>query len=100
LVYEVSNLFDWDKYSGFDRNEGGSRLNLGVHYNSTFADGAAVDGTFGQSFQVLGQNSFAVADVADVGPASGLATTASDYVGAVSLDTGLGPSVQMSGRFD
>ena len=100
LVYEVSNLFDWDKFSGFDRNEGGSRVNLGVQYNGSFADGAAVNGTFGQSFQVFGQNSFATADSAGVGPASGLATTASDYVGAVSLDTGVGPSVQVSGRFD
>jgi LPS-assembly protein len=100
LVYEVANLFDRDKFSGWDRSEGGSRLNVGLHYNSTFVNGAAVDGTLGQSFQVLGQNSFAVADVADVGPTSGLETWRSDYVGAVTLDTGLGPSVAARGRFD
>ena len=100
LVFEVANLFDRDKFSGWDRSEGGSRLNVGVHYNSTFINGAAVDGTFGQSFQVLGQNSYATADVADVGPTSGLQGQRSDYVGAVSLDTGLGPSVAARGRFD
>jgi LPS-assembly protein len=100
LVYEVGNLFDVDKFSGWDRVEGGSRLNLGVHYNGAFANGAAVDGTFGQSFQVFGQNSYAFADLANVGPSSGLETQRSDYVGGVSLDTGLGPSVAVRGRFD
>jgi len=100
LVFEVANLFDRDKFSGWDRDEGGSRLNVGVHYASSFANGAALEGTFGQSFQVLGQNSFAVADVANVGPMSGLDTRRSDYVGAIALDTGLGPSVSARGRFD
>ncbi len=100
LVYEVANLFDRDKFSGWDRSEGGGRLNLGVHYNAAFANGAAVDGTVGQSFQVFGQNSYAVADVAGVGPLSGLETRASDYVGALTLDTGVGPSVGVRGRMD
>jgi LPS-assembly protein len=100
LVYEVATLFDRNKFSGWDRNEGGGRLNVGVHYNATFINGAAIDGTLGQSFQVFGRNSFATADVAGTGPLSGLETTASDYVGAVALDTGLGPSVEVRGRVD
>jgi LPS-assembly protein len=100
LVYEVANLFQRDKFSGWDRNEGGGRLNVGLHYNAAFANGAAVDGTFGQSFHVLGTNSYATADVAGVGPLSGLETRASDYVGALSLDTGLGPAIGVRGRLD
>ena len=100
MVYEVANLFERNKFSGWDRDEGGGRLNLGLHYNAAFANGAAVDGTFGQSYQLFGQNSFAVVDVAGVGPLSGLETRASDYVGALTLDTGVGPSVGVRGRVD
>jgi LPS-assembly protein len=100
LVYEVGNLFDPDKFSGWDRVEGGTRLNLGMHYNGMFANGAGIDGTFGQSFQLFGLNSYAVPDLANVGPGSGLDTRRSDYVGAVAVDTGLGPSVALRGRFD
>ena len=107
LVFDTSNLFDHDKFSGFDREEGGTRLNVGIHYNGTFDSGASVDATFGQSLHLAGTNSYAVTDISGVGGTvagtsglSGLETDRSDYVAGVALDTGLGPRITTSGRFD
>lgn len=108
LVFDVSNLFDHDKFSGYDRAEGGTRLNLGIHYNGSFDNGATVDATFGQSLHLAGANPYATTDVAGVGGTvaglssglSGLESDRSDYVAGASLDTGLGPRVTANGRFD
>ncbi len=100
LVFDASDLFEHDKFSGFDRVEGGTRANLGVHYNGTFANGASVDGTFGQSIQLAGVNSFASDPVSGVGTDSGLESTFSDYVAGVAVDTGVGPRFTASTRFD
>ena len=100
LVFDVSNLFDRDKFSGFDRVEGGTRANLGVRYNGTFSNGASVDATFGQSIQLAGVNSFATDPVSNVGAYSGLESTFSDYVAGVGIDTGTGPRFTARGRFD
>ncbi len=108
LVFDVSNLFSHDKFSGYDREEGGTRLNLGIHYNGSFDNGASLDATFGQSFQLAGTNPYATTDIAGVGGTvaglssglSGLETTRSDYVAGATLDTGLGPRITANGRFD
>ena len=39
LVFDETNLFAWDKYSGYDRIEGGTRLNYGAQYTANFANG-------------------------------------------------------------
>ncbi len=101
LVFDVASLFDHDKFSGFDREEGGTRLNYGIHYNGAFDNGAMVDATIGQSLHLAGTNPYAMPDLAGVGGAlSGLDTAASDYVAGVALDTGLGPRITANGRFD
>jgi LPS-assembly protein len=100
LVFDDSDLFSRDKFSGYDRIEGGTRLNAGLHYVGTFANGVSLDGLFGQSFQLAGENPFAQADIADAGNFSGLETDVSDYVGRLSLDTGLGPRFTARERFD
>jgi LPS-assembly protein len=100
LVFSDANLFSWDKFSGYDRVEGGTRLNVGLHYIGTFQNGVAIDGLFGQSYQLAGNNSFATPDIANVGTESGLETAASDYVGRLSLDTGVGPRFTARGRLD
>ena len=43
LVFDASSLFDRDKFSGYDRIEGGTRANLGVRYTGTFSK--RLDGT-------------------------------------------------------
>ena len=72
LVYDDTLLFDTDKFSGYDRIEGGTRANVGVRYTMQHNNGGYLRAVLGQSYQVAGSNEFA----AD----SGLATTRSDYV--------------------
>jgi LPS-assembly protein len=100
LVFDDSTLFDRDKFSGFDRAEGGTRLNAGLRYIGSFDSGFTIDGLFGQSYQLAGTNSFAETDVANTGYVSGLESDVSDYVGRLSIDTGVGPRFTARGRFD
>ena len=39
LVFDETNLFAVDKFSGYDRIEGGTRFNYGAQYTATFANG-------------------------------------------------------------
>src|ERR1700680_1647478 len=84
LVFDTSNLFSVDKFSGYDRVEGGGRANVGMQATTQFDRGGAVKVLFGQSYQLFGLNSFGVADMTNTGIDSGLATPKSDYVGSVS----------------
>jgi LPS-assembly protein len=80
MVFDASNLFSVDKFSGYDRVEGGGRANVGVQATTQFDRGGAVNVLFGQSYQLFGLNSFAVADMTNTGLDSGLQNTRSDYV--------------------
>ena len=80
LIFDDSNLFKVDKFSGWDRVEGGSRANVGVQYTAQFNHGGNVNFLFGQSYQLLGQNSFALPSLTNTGLDSGLDTSRSDYV--------------------
>lgn len=81
LVFDDTSLFDWDKFSGYDRAEGGVRANIGLQYTVTGADDFYANVLFGQSYQLAGRNSFRQGDLANVGLDSGLDSRASDYVG-------------------
>jgi LPS-assembly protein len=83
MVFDASNLFSVDKFSGYDRVEGGGRANVGVQATTQFDRGGAVNVLFGQSYQLFGMNSFAVADATNTGVDSGLQNTRSDYVARV-----------------
>jgi len=48
-----------NKFSGYDRVEGGGRANVGVQATTQFDRGGAVTAMFGQSYQLFGMNSFA-----------------------------------------
>ncbi|NLR95577.1 LPS-assembly protein LptD [Rhizobium sp. P38BS-XIX] len=100
FVFDATNLFDRDKFSGFDRVEGGTRANLGWRYTASFDSGYKFQHIFGQSYQLAGRNSFATADLAGVGADSGLETTRSDYVTMFGLTTPQGISLATSYRFD
>ena len=88
LIFDDSNLFKVDKFSGWDRVEGGGRANVGVQYTAQFNRGGFVNALFGQSYQLFGTNSFAVGDTTNTGLDSGLDTNASDYVARVVLPAG------------
>jgi LPS-assembly protein len=83
MVFDASNLFSVDKFSGYDRVEGGGRANVGVQATTQFDRGGSVNVLFGQSYQLFGLNSFAVADMTNTGVDSGLQNTRSDYVARV-----------------
>jgi LPS-assembly protein len=83
LIFDDSNLFSVNKFSGWDRIEGGTRLNAGVQYTAQFNNAGFVNVLFGQSYQLFGQNSFAVPDTVNTGITSGLAKPNSDYVARV-----------------
>lgn len=83
LVFDDSNLFSVNKFSGWDRVEGGTRLNTGVQYTAQFNRAGTMNVLFGQSYQLFGTNSFAIADSVNTGVSSGLETKRSDYVARI-----------------
>lgn len=100
FVFDASNLFARDKFSGFDRIEGGTRANLGARYTGTFDAGYTLRGVFGQSFLLNGENSFKSPDLVYAGADSGLETWRSDYVGAMGIEMPTGMSFAVGGRLD
>jgi LPS-assembly protein len=100
LVFDTSNLFSVDKFSGYDRVEGGGRANVGVQATTQFDRGGTVNALFGQSYQLFGLNSFAVADATNTGLDSGLATSTSDYVASISYSPNRTYTFSTRGRFD
>ncbi|ANY80696.1 organic solvent tolerance protein [Microvirga ossetica] len=100
LVFDDTSLFDWDKFSGYDRVEGGVRANIGVQYTVTGADDFYANVLFGQSHQLAGRNSFRQPDLANVGLESGLDTRASDYVGRFQIAPNANFALVTRARFD
>jgi LPS-assembly protein len=101
LLFEDTNLFILDKFAGYDRQEGGTRANLGFEYTGLLPNGASVDALIGQSFQLAGENSFAAEeDHALTGIGSGLESDASDYLARVTVNTGTNVAVTARARFD
>ncbi len=100
LVFDDTNLFAVDKYSGWDRVEGGGRVNAGVQYTAQINRAGSLNVLFGQSYQIFGQNSFAQGDTTNTGLESGLDKTVSDYVGRVTYQPNSVYSFTARGRFD
>jgi len=100
FVFDASTLFSRDKFSGYDRVEGGTRANLGVRYSGDVANGWSVYSLAGQSFQLGGRNSFASSDLTGVTANSGLEHARSDYVAMLGANNGNGLFVAARGRFD
>jgi len=100
FVFDATSLFDRDKFSGFDRIEGGTRANLGVRYTGALGNGYALRAIAGQSFHLGGVNSFATDDLVKAGANSGLETDRSDYVAMVGIDAPSGITASFSSRFD
>jgi LPS-assembly protein len=84
LIFDDSNLFKVDKFSGWDRIEGGGRANVGVQYTAQFNRGGNFNFLFGESYQLYGHNSFALANLTNTGLDSGLDKPASDFVARAS----------------
>ena len=100
LVFDDTVLFSPNKFSGYDRIEGGLRVNYGGQYTVTSDKGAYANLLFGQSVQLSGRNSFAQRDMINTGLDSGLETKRSDYVGRVSFAPSSALNLSLRGRFD
>lgn len=100
IVFDSTTLFEWDKFSGFDRSEGGTRANIGLKYKLQLDQGSFVSALFGRSYQLAGQNSFVKPDILDATGNSGLDSAQSDYVGSLYVDSTLGFRVGAQARFD
>ncbi|UIJ70293.1 LPS-assembly protein LptD [Aurantimonas sp. HBX-1] len=100
LVFNTANLFALDKFSGYDRIEGGSRTNYGLRYAATLDSGYSLDAVIGQSYHLGGVNSFAETDLALVGYDSGLETDRSDYVTSLAIGTPIGLEFGTQMRLD
>ncbi|WP_027053289.1 LPS-assembly protein LptD [Mesorhizobium erdmanii] len=100
MVFDATTLFERDKFSGYDRIEGGSRANVGFRYSGSYINGWGTNAIFGQSYQLGGANSFAAPDLVNVGAESGLQTSKSDYVGLFGINSPNGFAASVSGRFD
>lgn len=100
FVFDATTLFERDKFSGYDRVEGGTRANVAVRYSGNFGNDWSIYGLAGQSYHLSGKNSFNAHDVVSVGADSGLETARSDYVAMLGIDDGAGFSFATRGRFD
>ena len=100
FTFDTSNLFSVDKFSGYDREEGGGRANVGVQATTEFDRGGTVTTVFGQSYQLFGLNSFAVADVTNTALDSGLDKPASDYVASINYSPNRTWTFSTRARFD
>jgi LPS-assembly protein len=100
MTFDTSNLFSVDKFSGYDRVEGGGRANAGVQATTQFDRGGSITAVFGQSYQLFGLNSFAVQDVTNTAVDSGLQTPKSDYVASLSYSPNRTYTLATRARFD
>jgi LPS-assembly protein len=100
LVFDDTNLFSIDKYSGYDRVEGGTRANVGVQYTANIHRLGMINVLFGQSYHLAGKNSFAYGDSANTGLESGLESDVSDYVSRIYFQPVGNISYAARARFD
>lgn len=92
LVFDDTTLFARDKFSGYDRVEGGTRANVGVRYSFQGHNGVSAGGTFGQSYHLAGENPFPAG--------TGLETDRSDYVASAYVSPIPNVEVASRMRFD
>lgn len=85
FTFDDTNLLKVDKFSGWDRSEGGGRANVAVQYTAQANSGGTFSALFGQSYQLFGENSFAQADATNSTLQSGIDTARSDYVARFSV---------------
>ena len=100
VVFSDSNLFSIDKFSGWDRVEGGGRVNAALQYTAQVNQAGYFNALFGQSYQIYGLNSYSAADLTNTGLQSGLDKTLSDYVGRITYQPNQVFTFTARGRFD
>ncbi len=100
LVFDDTNLFEWNKYSGYDRFETGVRANYGAQFTLDMDQNGYASALFGQSYQLAGINNYDQPDMANIGLSSGLDTRASDYVSRIAYSPNSNYTLVAKARFD
>ena len=96
FVFDDTNLFSFNRFSGSDRQETGLRANIGGRYQVNFADNTYLELIAGQSVQLAGPNAFAARDHAQTGAGGGLENAASYTVlGAYGV---FDPGIKLGGK--
>ena len=98
FVFEDSNLFSFNRFSGSDRQETDLRANVGGQFLANFSDGSWLRLIGGQSYQLAGVNAFSIIDPVQVGNMSGLGGMASYIVAGASAS--FGPGVEFGGKIE
>lgn len=96
FVFDDTQLFSYDRFSGTDRQETGLRANVGAHYLANFEDGSWIDLIGGQSYFLAGVNSLATPDAANVGLSTGLGLPTSYFV--LGAKAGIGDTFQAGAK--
>lgn len=92
VSFDETNLFSPNRFTGYDRIEGGSRATYGLRQVLTTDSGGRVDIFGGQSYDFTGYSSF--------GSYSGLDSHASDYVGRIAASPNSYMNLDYSFRLD
>jgi LPS-assembly protein len=100
LLFDDTNLFDWNKFSGYDRIEGGVRANIGAQYTATFNQSGYANLLVGQSYHLAGRNSFSQRDLVNTALGSGLDKRRSDFVARAIVSPHKDLTLAARGRFD
>ncbi|MFV0473350.1 MAG: LPS-assembly protein LptD [Pikeienuella sp.] len=77
VEFDEMNLFELDRFTGYDRVETGSFVNLGARFSRSHPDGLDLRAAGGAVIRLNGSNDFS--------SASGLSGASSDLVGSVGL---------------
>ena len=77
LEYSDANLFDFNRYPGIDRLEGGARVDYAMHASWYLPQGTFIDGIIGQSYRFHKDYDYL--------PDSGLNDNISDIVGRLTV---------------
>ena len=80
LEFDETNLFSVNRFTGFDRIEGGPRLNYGLKWGVLGEEGASTNFFVGQSYRIRTDSTFAAG--------SGLEDNFSDIVAQVKISPG------------
>ena len=88
VEFDEKNIFDVNRFPGYDRVESGTRMNLGLRYARIADDPFTLDASVGRVFRFTDETAFS--------PESGLASTTSDLV--ASLGFGYAPWVSFNNR--
>lgn len=80
FVFDDTNLFAFNRFSGTDRQDSGTRAALGLTYHADFDDGRWFEAVIGQSYHLGGTNAAATANSGQVGIGSGADASVSHIV--------------------